>query len=52
MKSVDKTFYFILTSEINAYQKQIKMISITSEMISAYIFNVAFCGLPMTFPFT
>ena len=31
--SVDKIFYFILTSEINAYQKQIKMISITSEMI-------------------
>ena len=25
--------YFILSSEINAYQKQIKMISITSEMI-------------------
>ena len=24
MNSVDKTFYFILTSEINAYQKQIK----------------------------
>ena len=33
MNSFDKTFYFILTSEINAYQKQIKMISITSEMI-------------------
>ena len=26
-------FYLILSSEINAYQKQIKMISITSEMI-------------------
>ena len=26
-------FYFILSSEINAYQKQIKVISITSEMI-------------------
>ena len=25
--------YFILCSEINAYQKQIKMIPITSEMI-------------------
>ena len=25
--------YFILNSEINAYQKQIKVISITSEMI-------------------
>ena len=25
--------YFILSSEINAYQKQIKVISITSEMI-------------------
>ena len=28
-----KIFYFILSSEINAYQKQIKVISITSEMI-------------------
>ena len=29
------TFYFLLSSEINAYmyQKQIKVISITSEMI-------------------
>ena len=27
------TFYFILSSEINAYQKQIKVILITSEMI-------------------
>ena len=26
-------FYFILSSEINAYQKQIKVISVTSEMI-------------------
>ena len=26
-------FYFISSSEINAYQKQIKVISITSEMI-------------------
>ena len=26
-------FYFILSSEINAYQKQIKVLSITSEMI-------------------
>ena len=26
-------FYFILNSEINAYQKQIKLISITSENI-------------------
>ena len=26
-------FYFILSSEINAYQKQIKVIPITSEMI-------------------
>ena len=25
--------YFILSTEINAYQKQIKVISITSEMI-------------------
>ena len=29
----DKQVYFILSSEINAYQKQIKVISITSEMI-------------------
>ena len=28
--------YFILSSEINAYQKQIKVISITSKMISLY----------------
>ena len=27
------SFYFILSSEISAYQKQIKVISITSEMI-------------------
>ena len=27
------TFYFILSSEINAYQKQIKVISNASEMI-------------------
>ena len=34
---------FILYScEINGYQKQIKVISITSEMIPAYIFSVAF----------
>ena len=26
-------FYFILSSETNAYEKQIKVISITSEMI-------------------
>ena len=26
-------FYFILSSEINAYQKQIKVISITCELI-------------------
>ena len=30
------SIYFILSSEINAYQKQIKMISITSEMTSCY----------------
>ena len=30
---LDKDYYFILSSEINAYQKQIKVISITSEMI-------------------
>ena len=29
----NNSFYFILSSEINAYQKQIKVISITSEMI-------------------
>ena len=51
--------YFILSSEINAYQKQIKVISITSEMIRyqslvidiAYIFTVGFFGSPLTFPF-
>ena len=31
--SGEKIFYFILGSEINAYQKQIKVILITSEMI-------------------
>ena len=36
-----KDINFILNSEINAYQKQIKVISIISEMISAYIFTVA-----------
>ena len=29
----NKSIYFILSSENNAYQKQIKMISISSEMI-------------------
>ena len=48
----NNTFYFILSSSINAYQKQIKVILITSEMISAYIFTVAFFLLPLTFPFT
>ena len=28
--------YFILSSEINAYKKQIKVISVTSEIISLY----------------
>ena len=28
-----KDIYFILSSEINAYQKQLKVVSITSEMI-------------------
>ena len=42
-------FYFIVTSEMNAYQKQIKMISITSEMKSAYIFTVAFFGITYDF---
>ena len=27
------SFYFILSCKINAYQKQIKVISVTSEMI-------------------
>ena len=31
-----KTIYFILSSEINAYQKQIKVISTTSENIGWY----------------
>ena len=30
---IRQIIYFILSSEINAYQKQIKVISITSEMI-------------------
>ena len=30
---IDISIYFILSSEINAYQKQIKVISITSEMV-------------------
>ena len=30
---VSKLIYFIISSEINAYRKQIEMISITSEMI-------------------
>ena len=30
---VDRTLYFILSSEINAYLKQVKGLSITSEMI-------------------
>ena len=33
MKNVKNIIYFILSSEIDAYQKQIKLISITSEMI-------------------
>ena len=32
-KNKNNNFYFILRSEIKAYQKQIKVISITSEMI-------------------
>ena len=30
---LDCTFYFILSSEINAYQKEIKLKLVTSEMI-------------------
>ena len=33
VKLSKKYFYFVLSSEINAYQKQIKVISITSELI-------------------
>ena len=29
-------YYFILSSEVNVYQKQIKVISISSEMICQY----------------
>ena len=38
------SIYFIFSSETNAYQKQIKVVSITSEIIlvSVYIFTVAF----------
>ena len=43
MNSVDKIFYFILTSEINAYQQQIKMISITSEMIFYQLLVIDIC---------
>ena len=32
-ENLKKVFYFILSSEINAYKKQIKVISVTSEMI-------------------
>ena len=32
-KPFSDTVFFILRGEINAYQKQIKVISITSEMI-------------------
>ena len=45
-------FYFILSSEINAYQKQIKMISITSEMIVIDIslyFHCSFLGITSDF---
>ena len=42
----DILFYFILSSEINPYQKQIKVISITSEMISAYSITLAFLDYP------
>ena len=33
LRTANIFIYFILSSEINAYQKQIKVISITSEMI-------------------
>ena len=33
MDSLTYIIYFILSSEINAHQKQIKVVSITSEMI-------------------
>ena len=61
----NKIVYFILSSEINAYQKQQKMISITSEIIwitsdfsirlilfhCSLYFHCSFFGLPLTFPF-
>ena len=32
-EQTEGNFYFMLSSEINTYQKQIKVISVTSEMI-------------------
>ena len=38
LHKVDFLFYFILSSEINAYQKQLKVISVTSEMIDISLY--------------
>ena len=43
---LNSSIYFILSSEINAYQKQIKVISFTSEML---YFHCSVSGLPLTF---
>ena len=55
----NSTVYFILSSDINAYQKQIKEISITSEVIwylfvidiSLY-FHCSVLWITSDFPFT
>ena len=43
---LNSSIYFILGSEINTYQKQIKVISFTSEML---YFHCCVFGLPLTF---
>ena len=43
---LNRSIYFILSSEINANQKQIKVISFTSEML---YFHCSVFGLPPTF---
>ena len=51
----DITPFFILCSELNAYQKQIKVTSMTSEMImmiSAYIFTFNSSGFWITSAFS
>ena len=47
---IEVMFYVLLSSEINAYQKQMKVISITSEMIFSLLRVLDY--LSLTFPFT